>query len=163
MNSKEIENNVKQILENFSREEFIYDLLLAYGTSKTSITRLKKGDFNLTKRDGEVLYKRKVFFKEGDSGSLLSEIETLAEDERILKHTPRFAIVTDFKSFVAKDLKLRTNLDIELTHLPKYFDFFLPLAGSEVYNTKNDNQADRDAAYKMAQLYDNLVQANERN
>lgn len=129
MNSKEIENNVQQIFEDFSREEFIYDLLLAYGTSKTSVTRLKKGDFNLSKENGEVLYKRKVFFKEGDSGSLLSEIEALAEDERILKHSPRFAIVTDFESLVAKDLRLRTNLDIELTDLLKYFDFFLPLAG----------------------------------
>ncbi len=123
MNSKEIENNVKQIFEDFSREKFIYDLLLAYGTSKTSITRLKKGDFNLSKNAGEVLYKRKIFFKEGDSDSLLSEIESLAEDDRILKHSPRFAIVTDFESLVAKDLKLHTNLDIELTELPKYLTF----------------------------------------
>ena len=42
MTSKEIENNVAQIIQNFSQEEFIYDLLLAYGISKTSITRLKK-------------------------------------------------------------------------------------------------------------------------
>jgi hypothetical protein len=41
-----------------------------------------------------------------------------------------------------------------------YFDFFLPLAGSEVYITKNDNKADRDAAYKMAELYDKLIEAN---
>lgn len=37
---------------------------------------------------------------------------------------------------------------------------FLPLAGSEVYVTKNDNKADRDAAYKMAELYDCLITAN---
>jgi hypothetical protein len=36
MTSKEIENNVIQVIENFSQEEFIYDLLLAYGISKTS-------------------------------------------------------------------------------------------------------------------------------
>ncbi len=160
MNSKEIENNVKQIFENFSKEEFIYDLLLAYGTSKTSVTRLKKGDFNLSKVDGEILYKKKIYFKEGESGSLLSEIEAVSNDERILKQSPRFAIVTDFETLVAKDLKLGTNRDIKLIDLPKYFDFFLPLAGSEVYNTSNDNQADRDAAYKMAQLYDNLINAN---
>jgi hypothetical protein len=43
MNSNEIESNVKHIFENFSKEEFPFDLLLAYGISKTSITRLKKG------------------------------------------------------------------------------------------------------------------------
>jgi len=67
MTSKEIENNVVQLTENFSQEEFIYDLLLAYGISKSSITRLKKGDFNLSKNEGELLYKKKVFFKEEEA------------------------------------------------------------------------------------------------
>ena len=49
MNSNEIESNVNRIFENFSKEEFPFDLLLAYGISKISITRLKKGDFNLSK------------------------------------------------------------------------------------------------------------------
>lgn len=160
MNSKEIESNVKRIFENFSKEEFIFDLLVAYGTSKTSITRLKKGDFNLSKIDGEILYKKKIFFKEESANQLLSSIETLSKEDRILKHSPRFAILTDFETLVAKDLKIGKNLDIALKDLPKYFDFFLPLAGSEVYNTSNDNTADREAAYKMAQLYDNLINAN---
>lgn len=63
MSSHEIEQRVKNIIENFSEEEFIYDLLLAYGIVKASVTRLKKGDFNLSKEPGEVLYKRKVFLK----------------------------------------------------------------------------------------------------
>ncbi len=160
MNSKEIEQNVNQLFENFSKEEFIFNLLLAYGTSKTSITRLKKGDYNLSKIEGEILYKRKVFFKEGDGDKLLSSIEAHSKEDRILKHNPRFIILTDYKTFVAKDLKLGRNLDIGVQELPKYFDFFLPLAGSEVYNSKNDNKADREAAYKMAELYDELRSAN---
>jgi hypothetical protein len=63
MNSHEIEHNVKTIFENFSKDNFLFDLLLAYGISKTSITRLKSGDFNLLKVEGEVLYKRKSFSK----------------------------------------------------------------------------------------------------
>jgi len=43
---------------------------------------------------------------------LLSSIESLTKEERILKHSPRFAIVTDYKNLVAKDLKLSKNLDI---------------------------------------------------
>lgn len=161
MNSKEIESNVKQIFENYTKEEFIYDLLVAYGTSKTSITRLKKGDFNLSKVDGEILYKKKIFFKEETANQLLSSIETLSTEDRILKHSPRFTIVTDFQTLVAKDLKLGKNLDIALKDLPKYFDFFLPLVeGGEFYNFSNDNKADREAAYKMAQLYDSLITAN---
>ena len=160
MNSKEIEQNVNQLFENFSKEEFIFNLLRAYGTSKTSITRLKKGDYNLSKIEGEILYKRKVFFKEEDGDKLLSSIETHSKEERILKHNPRFIILTDYETLVAKDLKIGKNLDIDIWALPKYFNFFLPLAGGEVYNTKNDNKADREAAYKMAELYDELRSAN---
>tara|TARA_R110002124_G_scaffold104281_2_gene253979 strand:- start:3455 stop:6163 length:2709 start_codon:yes stop_codon:yes gene_type:complete len=160
MKSTEIKNNVQNLIDNFLKEEFIYDLLIAYGISKTSVTRLKKGDYNFAKADGEILYKKKIFFKVEASDKLLSSIEHIAKQEQIAKHKPRFAIVTDYKQIVAKDLKLGNNLDIELKELPNYFDFFLPLAGSEVYNAKNDNEADRNASYKMASLYDLLIEEN---
>ena len=85
MNSHEIEENVKKIFENFSNDNFLFDLLLAYGISKASITRLKSGDFNLSKVEGEILYKKKVFFKVENGDELLSSIETLSKDQRILK------------------------------------------------------------------------------
>ncbi|MFZ7168816.1 MAG: DNA methyltransferase [Bacteroidota bacterium] len=160
MNSHEIEQNVKRMMEHFSKVNFLYDLLLAFGISKTSITRLKSGDFNLSKVDGEILYKKKIFFKQLPTDKLLSSIESLAKEERILKHSPRFAVVTDYKNLVAKDLKLGKNLDIAIKDLPNHYAFFLPLAGSEVYHSTNDNEADRNAAYKMAQLYDLLITQN---
>jgi len=160
MNTKEIEHNLQTIINNFCKEEFIYDFLIAYGISKTSITRLKKGDFNLSKNENEILYKKKIFFKVEDADKLLSTVDGLSKEESILKHKPRFVIVTDYKHLVSKDLKLDRNLDIEIEELPKYFDFFLPLAGSEVYKASNDNEADRNAAYKMAMLYDLLREEN---
>lgn len=160
MISTEIKHNVQNLIDNFSKEEFVFDLLVAYGISKTSVTRLKKGDYNISKVDGEILYKKKIFFKVEASNKLLSCIEEVAKEERILKHQPRFAILTDYKQIVAKDLKLGKNLDIQLKELPNYFDFFLPLAGSEVYNASNNNEADRNASYKMASLYDLLIEEN---
>ncbi|OFV15360.1 DNA methyltransferase [Sphingobacterium sp. HMSC13C05] len=160
MKSTEIKHNVQNLIDNFSKDEFVFDLLVAYGISKTSVTRLKKGDYNLSKVDGEILYKKKIFFKVEVSNKLLSSIEEVSKEERILKHQPRFAILTDHKQVVAKDLKLGKNLDIQLKELPNYFDFFLPLAGSEVYNASNNNEADRNASYKMASLYDLLIDEN---
>jgi type I restriction-modification system DNA methylase subunit len=159
MKSTEIKHNVQTLIDNFSKDEFIYDLLVAYGISKTSVTRLKKGDYNLSKLDGEILYKKKIFFKVESTNKLLSSIDAISKEERILKHKPRFAILTDHKELVAKDLRLGKNLDIEIKELPNYFDFFLPLAGSEVYNASN-NEADRNASYKMASLYDLLIEEN---
>lgn len=46
MTSKEIEQNLHKLIENFDKDEFIYDFLTAFDFSKTSITRLKKGDLN---------------------------------------------------------------------------------------------------------------------
>jgi hypothetical protein len=160
MTSLEIHLKVEEIVNKLNTQEFIYDLLLAYGISKTSITRLKSGDFNLSKVEGELLYKKKIFFKQLPTDKLLSSVESLAKEERILKHSPRFAVVTDYKNLVAKDLKLGKNLDISIKDLPNHYAFFLPLAGSEVYHSTNDNEADRNAAYKMAQLYDLLVMQN---
>jgi hypothetical protein len=160
MKSTEIKHNVQNLIDNFSKDEFVFDLLVAYGISKTSVTRLKKGDYNLSKVDGEILYKKKIFFKVEVTDKLLSSIDTITKEERILKHKPRFAIVTDYKQIVAKDLLKGKNLDVKIKELPNYFDFFLPLAGSEVYNASNDNEADRNASYKMASLYDLLIEEN---
>lgn len=160
MKSTEIKHNVQTLIDNFSKDEFVFDLLVAYGISKTSVTRLKKGDYNLSKVDGEILYKKKIFFKVEATDKLLSSIDTITKEERILKHKPRFAILTDNKQIVAKDLLKGKNLDVKIKELPNYFDFFLPLAGSEVYNASNNNEADRNASYKMASLYDLLIEEN---
>lgn len=156
----EIEKSLKLLVANFTNDYFVFNFLLCFGISKASITRLKSGDFNLSKVEGEILYKKKIFFKQQPTDKLLSSIESLAKEERILKYSPRFAVVTDYKNLVAKDLKLGKNLDISIKDLPNHYAFFLPLAGSEVYHTTNDNEADRNAAYKMAQLYDLLITQN---
>ncbi|WP_205677846.1 hypothetical protein [Brumimicrobium salinarum] len=94
MQSSEIQHKVQDIIVDLSKEEFIYDLLLAYGISKTSVTRLKKGDYNFFKVEGEILYKMKIFFKKEASEKLLSSIEDISKEERILKQKPRFAVLT---------------------------------------------------------------------
>lgn len=164
MNSQDIQNNIRVVCDDFSKEEFVYHFLLAYGISKTSVTRLKKGDFNLSKNHKEVLYKNKIFFKTEETDKLLSTIDAISKDQSILRHKPRFAIVIDYKyqQLVAQDLKSGATLDIKLDELPSHFEFFLPLAGSEVYSAPNDNEADRNAAYKMAELYDLLREKNPK-
>jgi len=161
MNATQIEKNVTALVENFNEQEFVFDLLKAYGISKTSITRLKKGDFNLSKVKGEVLYKSKMLFKEVDTGKLLDTIDELTKNEDSLKHNPRFVIVTDYKTLLAKDIGTGRNLDTPILEIHKHFGFFLPWAGQEKYAQKNENDADRRAAYKMAKLYDILVAENK--
>lgn len=156
----DILKKLTEIVDKFNIENFIYDFLLAYGISKSVVSRLKKGDQNRSTRQNEVLYAKKIIFRIENSDNLFNAIDDIHKDTLVQKHNPRFAVMTDYVQLVAKDLKLGKTLDIPLKELPKYFDFFLPLAGSEVYHSANDNEADRNAAYKMATLYDKLIEAN---
>ena len=159
MTSTEIQEKVKELVTNFNQETFIYDLLRAYGISKASITRLQKGDFNLAKNEGEILYKKKLLFKEASEDELMALVEDLSQEEN-LKHNPRFVITTDYKEIAAKDTRTGKNLHIAIKDLPKNHSFFLPWAGQEVYQATNENEADRKASYRMAKLYDILIEEN---
>ena len=62
MNITQIENNLQILVNSFDEHTFIYELLLSYGQPKASIKRLQEGGLNLSKNDGEILWKKKIFF-----------------------------------------------------------------------------------------------------
>ena len=160
MNIAQIENNLQNLIKNFSKDTFIFDLLLAYGLPKASITRLQNGNLNLSKVQGEVSWKKKVLFKPVENEDLHVAITKCKEET---KQEQRFIIVTDFKTLLAVDTKTSDTLDIELEVLPNHFDFFLPWAGMEKATHKNENPADVKAAEKMAKLFDEIKKDNPDN
>lgn len=160
MNIAQIESNLQNILTSYTNETFIYELLLAYGLPKASITRLQKGNLNLSKVEGEISWKKKLFFKpvfNQDLHLAISEIKST------LKQEQRFVIVTDFKILLAVDTKTADSLDIDFTALSKHFDFFLPWAGMEKASHKKETEADVKAAEKMAKLFDEIKKDNPDN
>lgn len=157
MNIAQIEENLQKLIESFSKETFIYDLFLAYGLPKASITRLQKGNLNLSKVEGEISWKKKAFFKVEHDADLHVTISELNEE---IKHSERFIIVTDYETLLAIDTKTHDKLDIQLVDLPKHYDFFLPWAGMEKAVHQNENPADVRAAVKMAKLFDEIKKDN---
>lgn len=160
MNIAQIESNLQKMLKSFNRDSFIYDLLLAYGQPKASITRLQQGGLNLSKVKGEIAWKKKLLFKSELKRDLHELIEDLKADEKAIKHDPRFIVVTDFKTLLAVDRKTTDTLDVPITELAKHFDFFLPWAGMEKAQHQNENPADVKAAERMAKLYDEIKKDN---
>jgi len=172
MNIAQIEYNLQELLKSFSKDNFIYDLILAYGLPKASVSRIKKGDLNLSKKDGEICWKKKLFFRDmtTDDLSLFPKavnhddlqqtIDSLKKDPKVLKHAPRFIIVTDFKYLLAVDTKTSDTIDIKIKELAKRYDFFLPWAGMEKAQHQNENPADVKAAERMAKLYDEIKKIN---
>lgn len=160
MNIAQIENNIQHLIKSFKKTTFIYDLLLAYGTPKSTITRLQKGGLNLSKQDDEIAWKKKLFFKTALHEKPHDLFETVKKNDRANKHSPRFIVVTDFKTLLAFDTKTKDTLDIPILEFAKHFDFFLPWAGMEKAQHQDENPADVKAAERMAKLYDEIKKDN---
>lgn len=156
----EIENNLNNLILNFNKETFIFDLLLAYGTPKSTIKRLIGSDHDKLDSNGELIFRKKLFFKVA-SKNLHSVIDELKTQKEVTKHSPRFIIVTDFETLLAYDTKTSDSLDTELLNIVNHYDFFLPLAGMEKANFQDENPADVRASIKMAKLYDELQKNNK--
>lgn len=160
MNIEQIENNLTVLSTHFKKEEFIFDLMLAYGMPKATITLLKKGQHNLSKKPGVIILKRKLYFQEVIDTDLHNTIDTLQKDKSTMRHNPRFIVVTDYHTLLAVDTKTNEHLDIQIKNVIKHYDFFLPWAGIEKHKYINENPADRKAAEKMARLYDEILAEN---
>jgi hypothetical protein len=160
MNIAQIANNLQQLVKTFHAESFIYDLLLAYGQPRASIKRMQEGGLNLSKVEGEIAWKKKLFFKAVHGEDLHELIADLTKNGKALKHDPRFVVLTDYTHLLAIDTKTKDTLDIAILDIAKHFDFFLPWAGMEKAQYQNENPADVKAAEKMAKLYDDIKKDN---
>lgn len=164
MNVTQIEETVKKLASDVlssavDKDQFIYELMAAYGHRKTTVSRIKSGERNLAKVAGEVRAKRHIYFKHSDSNKVFSDIDDMKKEPSVTREKIRFIIATDFNQFVAIDTRTNDTLDIEFGELGKHFDFFLPWAGMEKAVYQGDNPADVKAAEKMAKLFD-LIKAD---
>jgi type II restriction/modification system DNA methylase subunit YeeA len=170
MNITQIETNLQNIVSAFNKDSFIYDVLLAYGQPKATITRLQQGSINLSNEIGELAWKKKLFFKiltpQDDLQSVFNQLKNPFPTasgfpaSTVLRHDPRFIVVTDFETLLALDRKTADALDIPILDIAKHFDFFLPWAGMEKAQVQFENPADVKAAEKMGKLYAEIKKDN---
>ena len=158
MHIREIEENVEKLVKDFTEDRFIFDFLLSFGCPKMSITRLQKGDYNLSNREDEIIWKNKILFKKANDIDPHILIDELKNEKIAHRHKVRFIIVTDFNILLSLDLRNDETLDIPIRNLDRYYSFFLPLAGLEKEQVANEHPADRKAAEKLGKLYDLLYE-----
>jgi hypothetical protein len=159
MTITQIEKNLEDLLSNFKKESFIFDLLLAFGEPQATISRLQKGELNQLEAKGELHHRKKILFKEATE-NLHLVIDTLRKETDKQKQQPRFIVVTNYQTLLAYDTKTTDTLDIDIKDLIKHFDFFLPLAGMEKSVYVDENPADVRASNKLAKLYDEILKEN---
>lgn len=161
LNLKAVEERVAPLggRESYD-QEFLFDLLLAYGKPKGNVTRLRNGSLNVAADpEREVAQKNVVYFREALSDSL-AEIEELRTAAHVVRFNPRFIVVTDFAELLALDTKTGENLVIPIRNIDKHFTFFLPWAGMEKAQHVAEAHADVKAAERMGKLFDELLAAN---
>lgn len=59
----EIENNLNNLVSNFDENSFVFDLLLAYGTPKSTIKRLQGSDHDKLSSNYKPIAQKKLFTK----------------------------------------------------------------------------------------------------
>lgn len=161
--AQDLENVIENIINKSDHTDFIWDLLLAYGISKTTITKAKKEATDLFAGQNQIILKKKVLFERVNCcENVLNRLDELQKDERSYAKDPRFIIVTDFKDFAAYDTKTKeAPLAIPFNELYKHSEYFLPWSGREKYEAHLENPADVKAAGKMAKIYDEIYNDNK--
>lgn len=162
---REIEARIEPLGEwDIYDREFLFELLAAYGKPKSSLTHLRTGSLNVAANPQcEVAQKGVVYLRElpeADETALLQVGEELRTAPHVLRYTPRFIMVTDYRQLLAWDTKTNANVIFALCDIGQHFSFFLPWAGMEKTQFVAEAHADVKAAERMGELFDELVKAN---
>lgn len=160
--AQDLETVIESITNKADHADFIYDLLLAYGISKNTITKAKKEAADLFAGQNQIILKKKVLFERVPDGvNVLGRLDELQKDDASYAKDPRFIIVTDFKDIAAYDTKTKeAPLAIPFKELYRHSEFFLPWSGREKYEAHLENPADVKAAERMAKIYDEIYTHN---
>jgi hypothetical protein len=161
---QQVQQNIADIANRHEyTPDIIYELLAAYGRSKSAITQLREGHLNKSEDTSAVLQKDVVYFRTFSDGTPLEdEVEGLYEDPLTQRYKPRYLIATDLTSLAAKDTVKDTTLTIKLADIDDHLDFFYAWTGDEVVDTKTEARADRRAADKMNELYVEIEKTNRQ-
>lgn len=145
-------------------ENFIFDFLHAYGTSKATLRRLQAGDRqrNIATIPGDLAMAQKLYWRPVRAGeSVAAALEGVRALSLLQQHKIRFVLVTDFITVAAYDCKVDDATTFDFCDLKTNYEFFLPLTGKyEKAVEYAEHPADVKACEKMGRLYDSIRNIN---
>jgi len=159
---QQVQQNVADIANRHEyNQDILYELLAAYGRSKSAITQLRDGVLNKAEDQGRVLQKDVVYFWVLPEGSeLLGAVEALYEDPLTGRYSPRYLIATDLTYLATKDMDTGIAKNFKLADIDRHLEFFYGWTGNEIIKPGEESPADRRAADKMNQLYAEIEKQN---
>ena len=144
MKIREITDKLAEIVKNIDEDNFIFKFIESFDFPKSTISRLKKGDRNSSDKEGELIWKNKLYFinAKGANKDLFVLINDIKSKTEIKKLNIRFVIVTDFDQLLSIDTKTQKSLECNIKDLSKHASYYLPLIGVDQYQGSEENPAD---------------------
>ncbi|HMQ96425.1 MAG TPA: N-6 DNA methylase [Candidatus Saccharibacteria bacterium] len=159
---QQVQQNIGDIANRHEyTTDVIYELLAAYGRSKSAITQLREGHLNKAEDENAVLQKDVVYFKTFPAGAQLEhEVIKLYEDPLTQRYSPRYLIATDLVDVAIKDNLIGTQKFFKLADIDNHLELLYGWTGDEITKPGEDTPANRQAAEKMNELYLEIEKQN---
>ena len=159
---QQVQQNIGEIANRHEYTmDILYELLAAYGRSKSAITQLREGHLNKAEDENAVLQKDVVYFKTFTVGTQLEhEVIKLYEDPLTQRYNPRYLIATDLIDIAVKDNLIGTQKFFKLADIDNHLELLYGWTGDEITKPGEDTLANRQAAEKMNELYLEIEKQN---
>jgi len=145
--------------ESFPVEEIPFMLMGAIGASPTILQRYREGKSTVASFDG-LLVKNILAFRLVDTREMNDQLDRMKRDRLVLKNRPAIIAVSDGDVIKAFDPSVEETYENHLDNLYTDYEFFSPMWGVRKIRNIEENDADVKAAYKMAQIHDEIRRNN---
>lgn len=146
--------------EAYPVEEVPFMLMQAIGASPTILQRYREGKSTVASFDG-LLIKNILAYRLVRTEEMNDQLEEMKRDKWVVKNRPAIIAVSDGDVIKAFDPAVEETYENHLNNLYTDYEFFSPMWGVRKIRNIEENDADVKAAYKMAQIHDEIRRYNQ--
>ena len=140
--------------------EIPFMLMGAIGASPAILQRYREGKSTVASFDG-LLVKNILAYRLVKTEELNTQLEAMKSDRWVVRHRPAILAVSDGRVIRAFDPAAEETYENHLDNLYTDYEFFSPMWGVRKIRNIEENDADVKAAYKMAQIHDEIRRYNQ--
>ena len=146
--------------EEYPVEEIPFMLMGAIGASPSILQRYREGKSTVASFDG-LLVKNIFAYRFVRTEEMNAQLEAMKRDKWVVKNKPAIIAVSDGDVIKAFDPAVEETYENHLNNVFTDYEFFSPMWGVRKIRNIDENEADVKAAYKMAQIHDEIRRFNQ--
>ena len=146
--------------EEYPVEEIPFMLMGAIGASPSILQRYREGKSTVASFDG-LLVKNILAYRLVRTEEMNAQLEAMKRDKWVVKNKPAIIAVSDGDVIKAFDPAVEETYENHLNNVFTDYEFFSPMWGVRKIRNIEENEADVKAAYKMAQIHDEIRRFNQ--